>query len=205
MKKKEKKEKNVSIRKVTEVVDILQIISKNLKINQEELFDDLINNNTTLDKLLYVLTPLQRILYKLGNIIDSHYSEYTKITTPCIIIADEEQDGDYLGKEQILVGDDTCIREMNNQFYILDFHNEHKPKEFFDEYEIIDFYTGQYDAYGMPICKDNTMQYMKGYLYTASRLLESIEYYTKNGEYERDTDRRLDEIKKIDATKYIME
>ena len=91
---------------------------------------------------------------------------------------------------------------MYNQFYIFDFHNEHKRIELFDEQEIIDFYTGQYDAYGMPICEDNTMQYMKGYLDTASSLLESIEYYTKNGEYERDTRKRLNEIKKLDAKKH---
>ena len=200
--KKNKKDKKVSVNLPTELKDINGIICKNLKITEEQLINNLISNKVTLDDLLTNLTPLQRILHKLGNIIDSHYSEYTKLTTPCIIFADEKQDGDYLGKEQILVGDDTCIREMYNQFYILDFHNENKPIELFDEQEIVDFYTGRYDAYGMPICKDNTMQYMKGYLHTASSLLESIEYYTKNGEYERDTERRLDEIKKLDAKKH---
>ena len=206
MKSIKKNNKNVSANIPTQLKDINKIICKNLKITEEQLINNLISNNVTLDDLLTNLTPLQRILHKLGNIIDSHYSEYTKLTTPCIIFADEKQDGDYLGKEQILVGDDTCIREMYNQFYIFDFHNEHKRIELFDEQEIIDFYTGQYDAYGMPICEDNTMQYMKGYLDTASSLLESIEYYTKNGETERDTRKRLkeirlNEIKKLDAKK----
>ena len=202
MKSMKKNIKNVSANIPTELKDINGIICKNLNITEEQLINNLISNKVTLDDLLTNLTPLQRILHKLGNIVDSDYSEYTNLTTPCIIIADEEQDGDYLGKEQILVGDDTCIREMYNQFYIFDFHNEHKRIELFDEQEIIDFYTGQYDAYGMPICEDNTMQYMKGYLDTASSLLESIEYYTKNGEYERDTRKRLNEIKKLDAKKH---
>jgi predicted DNA-binding protein len=198
---------NIKAQKITtnipiQLKDINGIICKNLKITEEQLINNLISNNVTLDDLLTNLTPLQRILHKLGNIVDSNYSEYTNLTTPCILIADEEEDGDYLGKEQILVGDDTCIREMNNQFYIFDFHNENKRIELFDEYEIIDFYTGQYDAYGMPICEDNTMQYMKGYLDTASSLLESIEYYTKNGEHERDTRKRLNEIKIKDAKKH---
>ena len=206
MKSIKKNNKNVSANIPTQLKDINGIICKNLNITEEQLINNLISNKVTLDDLLTNLTPLQRILHKLGNIVDSHYSEYTNLTTPCILIADEEEDGDYLGKEQILVGDDTCIREMYNQFYIFDFHNEHKRIELFDEQEIIDFYTGQYDAYGMPICEDNTMQYMKGYLDTASSLLESIEYYTKNGETERDTRKRLkeirlNEIKKLDAKK----
>ena len=135
MKSIKKNNKNVSANIPTQLKDINKIICKNLKITEEQLINNLISNNVTLDDLLTNLTPLQRILHKLGNIVDSDYSEYTNLTTPCIIIADEEQDGDYLGKEQILVGDDTCIREMYNQFYIFDFHNEHKRIELFDEQE----------------------------------------------------------------------
>lgn len=206
MKSMKKNNKNVSANITIELKDINGIICKNLNITEEQLIVSLINNHLNLDDLLTNLTPLQRILHKLGNIIDSHYSEYTKLTTPCIFFADDfdgdDLYGDYLCKEQILVGDDTCIRQMNNQFYIFDFNNERKPIELFDEQEIVDFYTGRYDAYDMPICKDNTMQYMKGYLQTASSLLESIEYYTKNGEYKIDTEKRLDEIKKLDAKKH---
>lgn len=169
-----KKEKVISARVTTQVSDILDIICKKENVTKNKIISDLISDKYNLENHLNSLTKLERLLWKLSNIVDSDYNEYTKTTTPCILKADEEIDGDYFGKLQILVGNDTCIREKEGKFYVLDFHNEEAEIELLDEQEMLDFYEGQNDAYGVPTLPDESYQYMRGYYKVMSSLADII-------------------------------
>jgi hypothetical protein len=186
-----KKDKVISARVTTQVADILDIICKKENLTKNKVVSDLITDKYNLEKNIDSLTPLEHLLWKISNIVDSDYHEYTKITTPCILIADEEIDEDYFGKLQILVGDDTCIREKDGKFYVLDFHNEKAEIELLNEQEILDFYEGQQQAYEMPMPKYQSYQYIKGYVEVASRLLASLEYFLEHKETDRETETRL--------------
>ena len=191
MKKDMKKDKVISARVTTQVADILDIICKKENLTKNKVVSDLITDKYNLEKNIDSLTPLEHLLWKISTIVDSDYNEYTKTTTPCILTADEEIDGDYFGKLQILVGDDTCIREKDGKFYVLDFHNEEAEIELLDEQEMLDFYEGQQQAYGLPMPKYQSYQYIKGYVQVASYLLDSLEYFLEHKETERETEIRL--------------
>ena len=191
MKKDMKKDKVISARVTTQVADILDIICKKENLTKNKVVSDLITDKYNLEKNIDSLTPLEHLLWKISNIVDSDYDEYTKITTPCILLAEEEVDEDYFGKLQILVGDDTCIREKDGKFYVLDFHNEEAEIELLDEQEMLDFYEGQQQAYGLPMPKYQSYQYIKGYVQVASYLLDSLEYFLEHKETERETEIRL--------------
>lgn len=186
-----KKDKVISARVTTQVADILDIICKKENLTKNKVVSDLITDKYNLEKNIDSLTPLEHLLWKISNIVDSDYHEYTKITTPCILIADEEIDEDYFGKLQILVGDDTCIREKDGKFYVLDFHNEKAEIELLDEQEMLDFYEGKFQAYEMPMPKLQSYQYIKGFVQIGSQLLESLEYFLEHKETERETEIRL--------------
>lgn len=108
------------------------------------------------------LTDLEKLLIKLKSIVGDEYDASLNVNTPCIITGTEE-DGDYEGKLLILVGDDTCIREQDGKFYVYDFHDEEAEPLLLTEKEILDFYKGQYDAYGVPDLEDESYHYIRGY------------------------------------------
>lgn len=193
MKKKDKiiKDKIVTTRVTTQVYDTLNFISKKNNITKCKVVSDLITDKYKLEQKTGKITQLEHLFFRISIIVDSDYNEYTKTTTPCILKADEEIDGDYFGKLQILVGDDTCIREKNGKFYVLDFHNEKDEIELLDEQEILDFYEGKQQAYEMPMLKYKSYQYIKGYVEVATRLLASLEYFLEDKETERETETRL--------------
>ena len=191
MKKDMKKDKVISARVTTQVADILDIICKKENLTKNKVVSDLITDKYNLEKNIDSLTPLEHLLWRISTFVDSDYNEYTKTTTPCILTADEEIDGDYFGKLQILVGDDTCIREKDGKFYVLDFHNEKAEIELLDEQEMLDFYEGKIQAYEIPMSKYESYQYIKGYVEVASRLLASLEYFLEHKETERETEIRL--------------
>jgi hypothetical protein len=170
-----KKDKVISARVQTEVADILDIMCEIQGLTKNKVVSDLITEKYNRDKHLHKLSPLQMVLWKIEDIVDSQYNEYTKETTPCILVADEEIDGEYLGKLQILVGDDTCIREQDGKFYVYDFHDTDAEPLLLNDKEIVDFYKGQYDAYGVPSLRDESYHYMRGYHQVMSSLADIIE------------------------------
>ena len=170
----EKKEKVISARITTEVSNILDIICEREGSTKNKVVSDLITEKYNKDRHLHTLSPLQMILLEIEDIVFPLYNEYTKTTTPCIIVADEEIDGEYFGKLQILVGDDTCIREQDDKFYVYDFHNSDAEPLLLTEKEIVDFYRGQQDAYGFPSIDNESYHYMRGYYEIMSYFAKSI-------------------------------
>ena len=187
-----KKDKIVSARVTTEVADILDIICEREGLTRNKVLSELITSKYNFDNFKNTLSPLEMLLLKISKIVDVDYNEYTKTTTPCILNADEEIDGDYFGKKQILVGDETCIREQDGKFYILNFHFEDAEIELFDEQEILDFYEGKFEAYNFPHPNHNSYHHIKGYVETAKRLLEGLEHFLEHKETERETEKRLE-------------
>jgi len=141
---------------------------------------------------MQTLSSLQILLLKLKDIVDSEYHTYTKsegenhfvskVTTPCIIDADEE-DGEYFGKLQILVGDDTCIREQDDKFYVYDFHYANGEPLLLTEQQILDYYEGKNLAYEFPMIESHSHSFIRGFVGVAKNLLNSLEY--KLNKYEQ--------------------
>lgn len=176
-----KKEKIISVRITTQVADILNLVCQRRNISKSTILSELITERYNFENNFKFLTPLERLLWKIQHFVDCFHNESSKTTTPCIVVADEKIDGDYLGKEQLLVGDDTCIREKEGKFYILDFHDEDAEIELYNEQEILDFYEGKDVAYSIPSSLDFSHQYLKGYFSVAEYLMNELEVYLKNG------------------------
>lgn len=169
------KDKVISARVKSEVADILDIICEREGLTKNKVVSDLITERYNRDEHLSTLSPLHLVLWEIESIIDFQYHDIRKITTPCIITEDEEIDVDYFGKLQILVGDDTCIREQGDKFYVFDFHNTEAEPLLLTANEIVDFYKGKYDAYGVPTLENESYHYMRGYHQVMSSLAEIIE------------------------------
>ena len=125
---------------------------------------------------------LNEVLSMLKN-VDGFYEE------PILMIG---KDHDNFGNYIILVGDDTEIRYLGDDtFYSFDYHDLLAPIERMNKEEIIDYYTGQYSAYGAPMLHfhlnyegGQSYHLCLGYFRTMSRLMESlkeqIEEHEKN-------------------------
>lgn len=173
----EKKEKVISARITTEVSNILDIICEREGSTKNKVVSDLITEKYNKDRHLHTISPLEMVLLKIEHIVDYDYEECTKTYTPRIIIADDKSDigSEYFGKLQILVGDDTCIREKDDKFYVYDFNDMKAEPLLLTEKEILDFYKGQQDAYDVPSIDEESYQYMRGYYKIMSSFAKIIE------------------------------
>lgn len=115
-----------------------------------------------------LLTKLNFIVFRRED-IDSEEEAYPRISMGT------DEDGEYNGKPQILVGDDTLIRENDGKFYALNFHNEDADPIWMDEQEILDYYAGQDAAYNFPTLEDSSYHYIRGFKEVAKRLLDSLD------------------------------
>lgn len=100
---------------------------------------------------------LNEVLSMLKN-VDGYYEE------PILMIG---KDHDNFGNYIILVGDDTEIRYSgDDKFYCFNYHDEDAPIELMTKEEIIDYYAGQYSAYGVPMIHHHkNYEYGKSYHY----------------------------------------
>lgn len=129
------------------------------------------------------MLPLERILFHIKPRIHSGFRDGKPY--PRIIEGDETDDDDeYAGLPQILVGDDTLIREKDGRFYVFSYHDENAEPFWMKENEIIDYVIGNFDAYGIPIEVDNEISYhyLKGYNQTLNCLVESQNEFIKSYE-----------------------
>lgn len=93
------------------------------------------------------------------------------------IITGTEEDGEYEGKLQILVGDDTLIREKDGKFYVFDFHEEDADPIWMDEKGVLDFYAGKKVAYNFPNSTYDSYHHLRGFRQVARNLIDGIEVF----------------------------
>jgi hypothetical protein len=168
------KSKVISFRVSEDVLNVIELICKDDGISRNKLLSDLVCNNFNIKIQGNKLTDLEKILLKLKCIVLETYNPYTNTLMPCIYTGTEE-DGEYEGKLQILVGDDTLIREKNGKYYIFSFHNENAEPIWMDEQEVLDFYAGQNLAYEFPLWKDHSYHFIRGFVDVAESLLSSLQ------------------------------
>ena len=169
------KSKVISFRVDEKIADIIEAICKKDGISKNELLSQIISSKMSVELKGNNLTDLEKLLVKLQSIVSHDYDKYNDIHTPSIIIGTKE-DGEYIGKRQILVGDDTIIREKNGKFYIFDFHNEDDEPIWLNEKEVLDFYEGQNLAYEFPIYEESSHHFIRGFVEVAKTLLKTLEH-----------------------------
>jgi hypothetical protein len=167
------KNKVISFRVNEDVFNVIESICGRDGLSKNELLSDIISSNINMQINSGNLTDLDKLLVKLKSIVMQQYDAYFKTNLPCIIKGTED-DGEYEGKSQILVGDDTLIREKNGKFYILDLHNENDEPVWMNEKEVLDFYAGQNLAYEFPMWEHNSYQFIRGFVDVAESLLSSL-------------------------------
>jgi hypothetical protein len=167
------KSRVISFRVNEDVLNLIERICERDGVSKNELLSDIISSNLNMQINSGNLTDLEKLLVKLKSIVMHDYNPYTDTDTPCIIKGTEE-DGEYEGKLQILVGDDTLIREKNGKFYIFDLHNENDEPVWMNEKEVLDFYAGQNLAYEFPMWEHHSYQFIRGFVDVAESLLNSL-------------------------------
>ena len=166
-----KKSEVISFRITDDYKKILDEMCNEAGVSRNELLSNIVSN--TLSKSYKNMSPLERVLFEIRLIVDEGYNHYTGVTTPCIILGTKEDDGEYAGKEQILVGDDTLIREKDGQYYSYEMSNPDAEPIWLNELEIVEYYQGLNDAYGTAsLLNGDSYHYMKGYFKTLSSLVE---------------------------------
>lgn len=175
------KSKVISLRVNDDVFNLIKQICDRDKVSKNELLSDIISSNLNMKIYDNNLTSLEKILIKLKSIVNQDYCDVLGEYTPCIFTGIEE-DGEYEGKLIILVGDDTCIREKDGKFCVYDFHFSEKEPLFLTEKEILDYYEGLYEPYGVPSLNERSYHYMRGYCQTMSSLCDMIKLDLKKYE-----------------------
>jgi hypothetical protein len=168
------KSKVISFRVNEDVLNVIERICERDGVSKNELLSDIISSNFNMQINSNNLTDLDKLLVKLKSIVMHDYNQYIDVHTPCMIKGDKE-DGEYEGKFQILVGDDTLIRENNGKFYIFDMHYGTDEPIWMNEKEVLDFYAGQNLAYEFPLWKDHSYHFIRGFVDVAESLLSSLQ------------------------------
>jgi hypothetical protein len=168
------KSRVISFRVNEDVLNLIERICERDGVSKNELLSDIISSNFNMQINSGNLTDLDKLLVKLKSIVMHQYDDYTKLNLPCIIKGTED-DGEYEGKLQIFVGDDTLIRENNGKFYIFDLHNTNDEPVWMNEKEVLDFYAGQNLAYEFPMWEHNSYQFIRGFVDVAESLLSSLQ------------------------------
>jgi predicted DNA-binding ribbon-helix-helix protein len=167
------KSKVISFRVNEDVFNVIESICERDGVSKNKLLSDIISSNLNMQINSGNLTDLDKLLVKLKSIVMHQYDAYNDTHTPCLINGTQE-DGEYEGKSQILVGDDTIIRENNGKFYIFDLHNQNDEPVWINEKEVLDFYEGQNLAYEFPMWEQNSYQFIRGFVDVAETLLSSL-------------------------------
>ena len=169
-----KKSQVISIRVSSEVANIFEEMCAKKGKTKNDVLSDLITRNYNLIKTNSQLSNLEKLLIQLKNVVP--VEEFNYMETPCIILGTLEDDGEeYAGKKQILVGDDTIIREKNGMFYVFDMNHPHLEPILMKDKEILDFYEGQNYAYGVPDLEDYSYHFIRGYIQVIKRLIDYLE------------------------------
>jgi hypothetical protein len=116
------------------------------------------------------LIHLEKLLQKLKFVTIPH-NDYN---TPCIVEGTED-DEEYEGELQILVGDDTLIREKDGKFYIFDMNKPDEEPIWLNETEVLDYYEGKYLAYDFPNFESDSYHLIRGFVKVAKNLLSTLE------------------------------
>jgi hypothetical protein len=168
------KSRVISFRVNEDVLNLIERICERDGVSKNELLSDIISSNFNMQINSGNLTDLDKLLVKLKSIVMHDYDQYLNVGTPCIIKGTED-DGEYEGKLQILVGDDTLIREKNGKFYIFDLHNPNQEPVWGNEQDILDFYEGQNLAYEFPTFELYSYEFIRGFVGVAKNLISSLE------------------------------
>lgn len=172
---KKPKTKVISARVPIEVAELFETLCNKDEITKNEVLSNLISRTYSKQVANNNLTPLEKLLNRIKTVVDKDFNKYVNVETPSIII-EEQKDDEYFGKPEILVGNDTVIREENNKFYIYDFHNPNATKYLLSEDEMFDYHEGQDYAYLNNLSehdKDCSYWKLKGY-FKVIRSLTSI-------------------------------
>ena len=177
------KTKVISVRVNEDVADIIENLCSKDNISKSEFLSKVLNHNFNKKKDDEDLSNLEKLFVKLRRVLPIADFPVLNIETPAIIQG-TEYDSDYEG-DIILVGDDTEIREKNGKFYVFDYHHKDLKPILMNEQEILDFYEGQYEAYGVPSIEGgDSYHFVRGYFEVMNRLMnwmeQELEMYQKN-------------------------
>ena len=180
MKTKERKSNTttISARVPNEVAEIFESFCNSRGLKKSAIISKLLVDKYGVNK--DKLSPLMQLLLKLRLIVPIEKRPNSESeTTPCIITGTDE-DEEYEGKLQILVGDDSVIRENDGKFYVFDFHDVDAEPIWLNEKEILDFYEGQWQAYDFPTSEFNSYHHIRGFSKVARSLLGRLEYFVEH-------------------------
>lgn len=181
---KKPKTKVISARVPIEVAELFETICNKDEVTKNEVLSNLISKTYSKNVANKNLTPLEKLLTRLKTVVDKDFNKYANVETPSIILEDEERDY-YFGKPQILVGNDTVIRESNGKFYIVNFHDMHGTKYLLTEDEMFDYHEGEEYAFLMNLSehdKDCSYWKLKGYLKIMNSLNSILEEHLESQE-----------------------
>jgi hypothetical protein len=168
------KSKVISVRVNKDVADIIENLCSKENISKNEFLSKVLTHNFNTKKDDEDLSNLEKLLFKLRRVVPIEYFPVLDIETPAILKG-TDYDSDYEG-DIILVGDDTEIRENNGKFYVFDYHYKDLKPILMHEQEIIDFYAGQYSAYGVPSIEGgHSYHFVRGYFEVMNRLMNLME------------------------------
>ena len=170
------KTKVISVRVPNEVAEILEMTCSKEGVSKSDVLSELIVGNYNMKVKKDAITPLEKLLFKLRMIVPHDYHQYAKVETPAIIMGTKD-DGEWEGKPIILVGDDTIIREKDGMFDSWDMHHENEEPLWLTEQDILDYYEGMEEAYGLPNTKRNSYHFLRGFMQVANNLLPDVDYY----------------------------
>lgn len=164
----------LSARVPKDIAHVFNSICEENKISKSKFLTHLITNN-----YLYVasqknLNVLEKILYELKFIVPENNSNYRPGLILPAIIEEEDENDDYFGKLQILVGDDTVIRQDGDLFYIIDFHDKEIEKARYNAEEVLDYYKGAEEAYSQIVdtWEEKSIPFLIHYISTAESKIE---------------------------------
>ena len=177
------KTKVISARVPIEIAEFFEAACSNTYLSKSETLSLMIFNKYSHFLRNSPLTPLEKLLNRLKDIVEVRiFREGEDLIVPAIITTPDKDDEDY-GKLEILIGDDTVVRQDEDKFYIVNYHNLDAEKELFTADEICDYYTAREMPYNhFPYDEDSySMAYLKGYYKTAKFLVEEMkEFIDKN-------------------------
>lgn len=180
---KKPKTKVISARVSAEIADFFEAACNNTAMSKSETLSQMIFNKYSHLLINSHLTPLEKLLNRLRDIVHVHvFIEEEDLIVPAIITTPDKDDEHY-GKLEILVGDDSVIRAEEDKFYILDYHKPDAKKELLTADEICDYYTAlNMPHHHFPYKGDSySLAYRKGYYESAKYLVQQLkEYIDKN-------------------------
>jgi len=193
--KKEKVKKNEtevkSVRISTELSKQLDLLCKIKKCTMNDLIKQCVMESFADDLVFEDIPALEQILHHIKYFVPN--GEHEGKPYPRITKYEETADDDdeFAGFPQLLIGDDTIIRQKNDKFYLFDFHDVDKEPFWMNQTEMIDFIEGKFDAYGIPmeVNEITSYHYLKGYNKTLNDLTEMHNDFIKS--YESDNTHTL--------------